>query len=86
MATLSGYTQDTSKSFLDAIKDYEDVMGVTFSFDAELIKLANKKTLFTSNNLTEFIEEVENHFPLQVEKIDEEYYSIIAVETTYRLA
>lgn len=85
VAVLSGYAQSNSDSFEGAIKKYDDEGDVSFSYDAELLKLADPNLLFTSNNLDQFISELESKFPVAVEKIDEGYYAIGSVETSYHL-
>jgi hypothetical protein len=82
---LSGYAQTVSKPFFDAVKTYEETMDITFSFDADLLQLVDAKVLFTSNDLAAFMTEIEGRFPLHVEKVSDEYYTIQTVEKTYQL-
>lgn len=82
LATLSAYAQ-SSKPFSEAIKSYEGTLDITFSFDAELMQLMDEEATFTSDDQSKFISEIEANFPLQVERIDEKYYTISATESSY---
>ena len=83
-AILSGYAQSSSANFSKTIAHYEETLGITFSFDADLLKLADSRS-FELNDLVSFIEEVQSQFPLKITKIDESYYTVSAVENSYRL-
>ena len=83
-AFMSSYAQSISMTFTDAIDHYEETLGITFSFEADLLKLADSRS-FELNSLTNFIEEVQSQYPLEILKIDESYYTISAFETSYRL-
>lgn len=83
LAFMSVHAQSASKSFSDAIKEYEEALDITFSFDAELMQLMNGQAEFTSNDLSRFMIELETQFPLDIERIDDKYYTISAVETNY---
>lgn len=85
LTAFIGYSQNSS-SFFEAIKSYEESLGVTFSFDAELLKLADTKATFSTNDLEQFKSEVEQAFPLEIVKIDEEYYTISPVLRMYKLS
>ena len=81
---LSTYAQNND-TFLSVIKGYEEQSDITFSYDAELIGLVNSEVTFSTRNLEQFIKEVESAFPFAIEKIDETYYTISAIESTYHL-
>ncbi|MEQ6167209.1 TonB-dependent receptor plug domain-containing protein [Ekhidna sp. MALMAid0563] len=85
LTSLSVFAQIESKLFFEAVADYEESIDITFSYDAELLSLIEKEALFTSSDLSTFIAELEGRFPLAVEKISDEYYTISAQETTYQL-
>ncbi|WP_420576269.1 TonB-dependent receptor plug domain-containing protein [Ekhidna sp.] len=85
LATFFIHAQTASKPFFYAVRSYEKAMDITFSFDAELMLMVDEEAVFTTNDLSKFISEIEDRFPLEVEQIDEEYFTISAVETTYKI-
>ncbi|MEO9482528.1 MAG: TonB-dependent receptor plug domain-containing protein [Ekhidna sp.] len=83
--TVCTVNAQSSKSFFEAIESYEKDSGIKFSFDPDLLNLVDSSKAFTANNLVQFIQEVENGFPLGIELVDEKYYTISALTKTYRL-
>jgi len=89
IALLAGffcYAQAESNALVKTIRTYQETLGATFSFDAELIELANSEGPFSTGDLDLFIQEIETNYPVKVEKIDEDYYTIRAVESSFQLS
>ncbi|MEQ9466167.1 MAG: TonB-dependent receptor plug domain-containing protein [Ekhidna sp.] len=86
LASLSVAAQSASKSFFDAVKEYEKALDITFSYDAELMQLMDEESVFTTDDLSKFVTEVETRFPLDIDQIDDKYYTISVTEVVYNLA
>lgn len=74
----------TKAPFLDAIHHYEERLGINFSYDPEVISLISRQ-VDEPDDINQFITQVVNELPLNIQKISEDYYTILLVEQTYTL-
>ncbi|UXX79539.1 TonB-dependent receptor [Reichenbachiella carrageenanivorans] len=70
--------------FLAAIHHYEESLGVKFSYDPAIISLISRQ-VDIPEDINQFIAQVVEGLPLNIDKISEDYYTILVVEKTYTL-
>lgn len=72
-------------SLRDALQHYENELSVQFSYDTELLDLVSDEAKFTTTDINEFIVQVSEALPLAIQAVDEKYFTIRTVETTYTI-
>lgn len=86
LLTVSLHGQQTSSSSLvEAIEHYQEALGINFAFDSEALNLVSPDRAFDTSSLDRFIQEVEASLPLAIDAVEEKYYTIRPVESTYFL-
>lgn len=73
----------TTVSFREALEYYEKEQSVQFSFDAELLALISDEQKFTTSNIDDFIKQVSEAFPISIKAVDDKYFTISTVESTF---
>ncbi|WP_176214699.1 TonB-dependent receptor plug domain-containing protein [Reichenbachiella faecimaris] len=70
--------------FLKAVQQYEKELDASFSYDPAVFGHIQKE--FSSNkSLAEFITEAQAQLPVRIERVGENYYTLVLVESTYEL-
>ncbi|MCV9388286.1 TonB-dependent receptor plug domain-containing protein [Reichenbachiella ulvae] len=65
-----------------ALNKYEQEQGIKFSFDPQLIGLVDAKVTY-QQDLSDFVSELESILPLEVKRIENNYFIIRATERAY---
>lgn len=71
-------------TFLTSIKHYESSLEAKFSYDPAIFSHV-QQTFDTTQSLNEFISSVEAQLPVKIEKVGQDYYTVILVESQYAL-
>ncbi len=79
------YGQEGTYRLSELLPMYEKEFGITFSYDAGLVELIDKK-MERAASIEEVSASIENAFPFKIKKISDQYYALSAKEITVEVS
>lgn len=86
LVVLSLNAQSSSKaSFREAVDHYQSELGINFSFDSDVLDQISKNHIFDTSDLDSFIKEANELLAIEIEAVDDKYYTIRTAVSNYLL-